>query len=575
MTPTSTEPSLDPTPPADGIIKVSKLNLSLLVFAIVSIAAALYLSPIATPLRDEVQQNLTGSAALPAPTATRTPAAPASSRPPAPSSPFAPAPRSSAHPSNASRHPDPEGAGSSKKAAPAVLAGPSASPLSALSNRQGAGVRTVNAVAAAPAARPAAGSSPKPAAAPAPAPVTKPSTPAVPAVPAVPAAPAAKTKCWQFEWQQDAQAVYAANLSDPYGLDGAPGPYDSDGIACSDLAVDPTRSPSTPIGQYVPPKASADTKAAIVSSASAYYGFTEDGLPGDLGKFDALEAAAGKSPSSVGWYQSFDDTYRGDLVSQSWSRGALPLFTWMPMQTRSGTGFSLTTIARGDYDAYLRQFAGDIVRTNLPVVIRFGHEMNGGWYGWSAGRTDWNNSPEKYTAAWKHVWDVFQSVGANENAIWLWSPSRVDNLKPSATNGVTALAADYPGDQYVDWVGASVYLRHASTGSSYEASFGKTVDALTAVTTKPIFFAEVGAIETDGTADEAQLKSDFIHNTLTAFAKDRRIVGFLWNNNVSSQLVNGESVTNDWRFNSNPGAAQQFVTEIADPRFRTGLVTTD
>ena len=306
-----------------------------------------------------------------------------------------------------------------------------------------------------------------------------------------------KTKCWQFTWQQDAQVVYAANLSDPYGLDGNPGPYDSDGIACSDLPVDPTRSPSMPVGQYVPRAASAETKVAIVGSPTAYYGFTQDGLPNDTSKFDALEASAGKAPSSVGWYESFDDGYRGDLVQRSWSRGALPVFTWMPTGT-DANHVSLGSIVSGAQDAYLRKFAGDIVRTNLPVVIRYGHEMNGRWYPWSSGRADFNNTPEKYKAAWIHVWQVFEEVGANDNAIWLWSPSRVDDLKPSPTNGLTAMADSYPGDQYVDWVGASVYLRHATTGASYDASFGKTVAALEAVTTKPLFFAEIGAVETDG-----------------------------------------------------------------------------
>ncbi len=45
------------TPP-DGIIRVSKLNLSLLVLALTSISAGLYLSPVASPLRQEVQREL-------------------------------------------------------------------------------------------------------------------------------------------------------------------------------------------------------------------------------------------------------------------------------------------------------------------------------------------------------------------------------------------------------------------------------------------------------------------------------------------------------------------------------------
>src|SRR5215203_2052948 len=47
--------------------------------------------------------------------------------------------------------------------------------------------------------------------------------------------------CYDFRWQQDAQAVYEADLMDPYGLDGPPGPANDDGLACTDLPSDPHR----------------------------------------------------------------------------------------------------------------------------------------------------------------------------------------------------------------------------------------------------------------------------------------------------------------------------------------------
>ncbi len=550
--------------PSAGIISVSKLNISLLSLAILSIGAALYLSPLPKAVESGVKgiseaAGVHGSG-LPAPSATstagdRTYASGTSSH-----SPSRTTATTTSHASTTSTRKVLPGTGASSLTGlinalyhRPLSTTPSGSPTSTRTTTGShSPVTTVTVT-------------------PTPTPTPTPTTP-------TPTTPVALTplltKCWQFTWQQDAQTVYAANLSDPYGLDGAPGPYDSDGIACSSLRVDPTRAPSKPIGQYVPRAASAETKAAIVGSQSSFYGFTEDGLPADTSKFDALEASAGKAPSSVGWYQSFNDTYRGDLVNQSWSRGALPVFTWMP--TGSDTNHvSLNSIISGTQDAYLTKFAGDIARTNLPVVIRYGHEMNGGWYGWSSGRSEYNNSPEKYKQAWIHIWTIFQNVGANDDAIWLWSPSRVDDLHPSSSNGITPMAASYPGDQYVDWVGASVYLRHAITGSTYDATFGKTIAALEAVTSKPIFFAETGAIETEGATDVGQLKADFIHNTLSAFAADPRIVGFLWNNNVSTQLVNGAEVTNDWRFDANAVAARQFVADVASRRFRTGMVALD
>jgi mannan endo-1,4-beta-mannosidase len=524
MTPSFSDPTPDFASPGAGTMRASKLNIALLCLALLSIGGALYLSPVAastdadTPSASPTsptapQAQVPGSGTLPTPSPTTT----ASPKPKQPSPP-----------------PSSGGTGSGGLSSSALV--------QALYRGDGTGLTPRKGGAAAPAGKATSSH----------------------------ATTIAKTKCWQFTWQQDAQKVYEANLSDPYGLDGAPGPNDSDGIACSSIKVDPSRPASKPVGAYQPPKPSPATKSALVNPAKDYFGVSQDGLPGDTAMFDQVTADAGKAPSAVGWFSSFDQTYRADLVTQAWSRGALPVVTWLPMASSSDTSYSLTSIINGTHDAYLRRFAGDVVRTDLPVVIRLGHEMNGSWYGWSAGRTDWNNSPEKYVAAWRHIWQVFDGVGANENVIWLWSPSRVDNLKPTATNGLTTPAQSYPGDSYVDWVGASVYLRDPATGPTFAASFGKTVDALAAITDKPIFFAETGAIESDGGTDEAELKAAWIHDSFSAIAANRRLVGFLWFNNVASTVVDGQEVDNDWRFTSSPQARAQFRKDIAVSQFSAG-----
>jgi mannan endo-1,4-beta-mannosidase len=508
--------------PRTGTVRASKLNIALLLLALFSVGGALYLSPVSsgsparTPSAGSTPGRVSGAeggstappTSVPSPTTTGTAGA---------------TPTPTPHPTGTN--------GSDSSTSSLFLS-------RALLHSQSSGTAVAAANSATPRSTP-----------------TRTRT--------------AKTKCWQFTWQQDAQVVYVANLSDPYGLDGKAGPGDGDGLACSDLPVDPARPASTPTGAYVAPTPSPATKADLVNPSKDYFGFNQDGLPGDTAMFDKLATEAGKAPSSVGWFSSFDQTYRGDLVTQSWRRGALPVVTWMPLQSGSGQSYSLSSIAAGKHDAYLRRFAGDVTRTNLPIVLRFGHEMNGNWYGWSSGRTEWNNSPEKYIAAWRHIWQVFDEVGANDDVIWLWSISRVDNLHPAPANRNTIASASYPGDQYVDWVGASVYLRKAATGPSFDASFGQTVTALRSVTTKPIFFPEIGAVESDN-GDQAALKAAWIHNTLTTFAGDSRFVGFLWFNNVAGAVVDGETVSNDWRFTSSAAAKAQFRTGISSSRYASG-----
>ena len=68
--------------------------------------------------------------------------------------------------------------------------------------------------------------------------------------------------------------------------------------------------------------------------------------------------------------------------------------------------------------------------------------MNGDWFPWAENAN--GNQPGDYVAAWRHVHDIFTSVGAT-NATWVWCPY-VD-----ATPKLGPLARYYPGDDYVDW----------------------------------------------------------------------------------------------------------------------------
>jgi mannan endo-1,4-beta-mannosidase len=388
---------------------------------------------------------------------------------------------------------------------------------------------------------------------------------------------ASKVKhCWDFHFQQDAQDAYLANLSDPAGLDGDPGPYNGDGLACSQLPVDPNRAASIPIAAYTAPALTTGTKLALSAPKLNYFGVAQDGLPNSTPMYNTVDTQLGKAPSAVEWFTGWDTDFDPSRVQSAWTRGALPVMTWVskpeqPDSTANPADYSLTKILNGSWDDYLYKFAGDIVRTNLPVVIRFDHEMNGNWYPWAAGQTAWNNSPAKYTQVWQYVWNIFQKVGANNDVIWLWSPGRIDNVRPT-TAGNSDIAADYPGDAYVDWVGATVYLRTSKIATDYSTSFGKTVSKIRSFTSKPLFFAEVGAIQTDAGVDVTATKSQWIANTIAGFLADPSVVGFVWFNNIATTQANGGPITNDWRFDSSADALAAFKSAISDARFSSGVM---
>jgi hypothetical protein len=84
------------------------------------------------------------------------------------------------------------------------------------------------------------------------------------------------------------------------------------------------------------------------------------------------------------------------------------------------------------------------------LITPFVAEFNGAW--WWAVSPDMN--PNLTTAdfvdAWRHVVDIFRAVGAS-NVSWAW----VVNSYPQQTD--EPVIAYWPGDDYVDWVGADIY----------------------------------------------------------------------------------------------------------------------
>jgi hypothetical protein len=366
--------------------------------------------------------------------------------------------------------------------------------------------------------------------------------------------------CSDFRYQQDAQAVYEADIDDPYGLDGAPGAYNDDGLACTDLPVDPHRPPSTAAAAYVAPKPAAPTRAQLLAPSKVRFGMYTDQAPFNFAEVDMVAGRIGKAPDTVGFFLGWDQNYRGDAVTASWRRGVLPLVTWeslpnLPLSVRTTTDedYEMSKVLDGDFDAYIDKFAHDVKATGLPIVLRFDQEMNADYYPWSD--TMSYNKRGEFVQMWKYVVDRFRAVGADKYVIWLWTPNRVDDIPQKQ------IASFYPGDDYVDWVGIDGYWRNKSVQSDFAVTYARTLGLLRALTSKPIFLGEVGATETGGK------KVAWIRSFFQELPKNPDIIGFAW---FSLTVVGGtgdKTASNDWRINSSDASVAAFKAAIADPRY--------
>lgn len=373
--------------------------------------------------------------------------------------------------------------------------------------------------------------------------------------------------CYDFAWQQDAQAAYEADPRDPWGLDGAPGPRNDDGLACTALPVDPSRPASTPFWPYVPPLPQTPTLDTLKAPSSTYFGVFTEQAPFDFSEVDSLAAKIGHYPSSVSWFSGFDQPFRSDGVIAAWQRGMLPIVSWesRPLETDMGPGsdnavnadYQLSDVIDGTYDDYIRQYADAVKALGLPIGLRFDHEMNGFWYPWAEQVN--GNQPGEYIAAWRHVHDIFAAEGAT-NVIWIWSPNVVEFPQAQPLDQL------YPGDDYVDWVGLVGYYRKPISGkeASFDNTYAKSLAALRTVSTKPIYLTEVGATETGGN------KPAWITSFFTGLAANPDIIGFSWFNLTITALSGNVLTTNDWRITSTQAATKAFAAGIADPRFGAG-----
>lgn len=170
-----------------------------------------------------------------------------------------------------------------------------------------------------------------------------------------------------------------------------------------------------------------------------------------------------------GWYQGFKTAFaRGARKA-----GAVPL-----VQIEPG-GVSLSAIARGSYDSYLRAYADAVAAYQSAVIIGFGPEMNEHRYHWGYLET----SPTVFIRAWQRIINVFRSQNA-DNVTWIWIVG-----KSNAT--ARPLLSWWPGARYVTWVGIDGY--YEPPARAHTSPFALTIARVRRITGIPVLLFGDGA----------------------------------------------------------------------------------
>ena len=310
------------------------------------------------------------------------------------------------------------------------------------------------------------------------------------------------------------------------------------------------------------------------SGAAAYWGayignhLTGTEAPWDMNAVTRFESNAGKKLSILNFGSPFANCYSSPCSYYSFpttpfndirARGSIPMLSWSSQSLPSSLNqpnYQLADVISGAHDSYIRSFATKARDWGKPFFMRFNWEMNGNWFSWSEGVN--GNQAGEFVKAWRHVVDIFRSVGAR-NATWVWCPY----VDPS--NKLHDLASLYPGDAYVDWTcldgfnwGTNPNAPAGSGWRSFDRLFSSTYSQITGTIApaKPMMVGEVGSTESGGS------KAGWITNMFgwlpTNYPKIRALTYF--------DKYDGGM---DWPIESSAAATNAFSKGIRDPGYTT------
>lgn len=211
------------------------------------------------------------------------------------------------------------------------------------------------------------------------------------------------------------------------------------------------------------------------------------------------EQTVGKRVTWVYFSDNWFESRRFPEEMCSWIRdlGKIPYVRLMLRsdvdQKHAEKQFTLHKIAGGEFDADLRAWAHEARSFGSPILIEWGTEPNGDWFGWNG---KWNGrqrtGASDYIAAYRHIVDLMREEGAS-NLQWVWHVNWYDE-PPAPWNRFEKY---FPGDKYCDWVGLSAYGPTTPTMRDGAESFAfKLREAYPRLTRlapgKPMIVAEFG-----------------------------------------------------------------------------------
>lgn len=349
--------------------------------------------------------------------------------------------------------------------------------------------------------------------------------------------------------------------------------------------------------------AGAYTGAYIAGEEEA---ITEDNVT--LENIEAFEDEVGKHQALIAFSSYWgEQTFPAEAVDVVSRHGSVPLIFWSPwdrpyLEEKGPDKFRLDAILDGRWDAYIDRWADAAREHGGPILVSFCNEMNGNWFPWSGTYYGADDpapgspphpkppgplpggqppapppppdprlryaGPEFFKRMYRRVVDRVRARGAR-NVQWVF---HVNNFsEPYAP--WNSPAQYYPGADYIDWMGLSVYGQQYPNGEwkDFDSMLRSGYDELCRVDPdKPLMVTEWGVGEfpkRDETkrsgGDKGQWIAEAFENMRVDFPRIRAAI--YWNERWQNSGGAGQGFYSNLRVNSSPGALRSYRNGVALP----------
>ena len=249
----------------------------------------------------------------------------------------------------------------------------------------------------------------------------------------------------------------------------------------------------------------------IYHAAFPDFGGTEDIV--FQSRITDFETLAGKEITwayfSNNWTTGVGIKFPTDAVNTINQLGRVPFIRMEPRSNFDEGGpdplYTMDNFLSGRFDNDLKQWARDAKATKIPLLVEFGTEVNGDWFPWNAtyngkdetayGSSSLYDGMEKFRDVYRRIINICNEQGAN-NITWFY---HINVYSSPFGEDWNTIAGYYPGDNYIDWIGISVYGPQSPTDDWQEFTeiLSDSWDEILSISTKrkPIAILEWGVVD--------------------------------------------------------------------------------